>query len=291
MADSITVHRALVLVAIAGSIIVVGCDRRTAPQPADSTAARPRAGGASPVAFHVPDDSAIPKGPEGMAVRRGRALLLATRDSLPQFVGAALRCTSCHLDGGVRPNALPLVGVYARFPQYRARSARVELIEDRVNDCFLRSMNGRALDRDGRDMHDIVAYLAFISRGVPVGAQVRGTGTPRLASMVGDSVRGRAMFASTCSRCHGADGGGTALAPPVAGPGSFNIGAGMTRLNTMAPFIRANMPYDHAVTLTDQQAFDIASFVGTRPRPDFPGKEHDWPNGDAPADAPYHPGR
>src|SRR5689334_3354364 len=55
----------------------------------------------------------------------GRAIVDATRDSLPGFVGNKLRCTSCHLDGGLRQDAIPWTGVYTRFPQYRPRSGRV----------------------------------------------------------------------------------------------------------------------------------------------------------------------
>jgi thiosulfate dehydrogenase len=41
------------------------------------------------------------------------------------------------------------------------------------------------------------------------------------------------------------------------------------------------------VVLTDQQAFDVAGFVVSRPRPDFARKYEDWPNGDAPPDVAY----
>ena len=58
----------------------------------------PRAG-----ALRGPADSLIRDGPLGAAIRRGRALLVATRDSLPGHVGNQLRCVSCHLDEGRRP--------------------------------------------------------------------------------------------------------------------------------------------------------------------------------------------
>jgi thiosulfate dehydrogenase len=61
----------------------------------------------------------------------------------------------------------------------------------------------------------------------------------------------------------------------------------MARLRTAASFIRHNMPYDLPGTLTDQQAFDVAAYVNSHPRPDLAGKENDWPNGDAPPDAAY----
>ncbi|PYP36153.1 MAG: cytochrome C [Gemmatimonadetes bacterium] len=190
-------------------------------------------------------DSIIPAGPYGDAVRRGRALLTATRDSLPSHVGNRLRCTSCHLDEGRRESGT-WMGVFARYPQYRARSGMVETIEYRVNDCFRRSMNGTAIDPAGADMRDIVTYFAFLSAGE-----------------------------------------GTAGAPPLWGAASYNIGAGMARVRTAAEFISRNMPFDTPGTLADQQAFDVAAYVNARPRPDFRGKENDWPNGDSPPDVAY----
>jgi len=248
----------------------------------------------APVAFRVPVESEIKDTVVLAAVRRGRAMLSNTRDSLPGHVGNRLRCVSCHMGDGQQPNKMPFVGVYARFPQYRPRSATVEIIEDRINDCFERSMNGKALPRDSRPMRDIVAYLAFLSYGIPVGATVEGQGLPRLDPLPGDTVRGRELFKSRCTQCHGADGQGgkadTAVAivgPPLWGPHSFNVGAGMARLRTAASFIRVAMPYDNPGSLTPQQAYDVAAYVTSRPRPDFARKAGDWPNGDPPPDVAY----
>jgi thiosulfate dehydrogenase len=254
---------------------------------AGSTAAGGAAAAAAAPAPRVPSDDDIPRGPVGDAIRRGRAIALATRESLPDHVGNALRCASCHPDAGTRAYASPWLGVYARFPQYRARSGRVDLLEDRINDCFARSMNGTPLPAAGRDMHDLVAYMAFLSRGVPVGGDVAGQGLRPLDPLPGDTARGRAVFASACAHCHGADGQGAPAAPPVWGPQSYNVGAGMARVRTLAAFVRVAMPYDRPGTLTDQQAVDVAAFVDSRPRPDFAGKERDWPNGDPPPDVAY----
>ena len=239
------------------------------------------------VRLAAPADSEIPDGALGASIRRGRALLAATPDSLPHNVGGQLRCTSCHLDDGTRVNAAPLVGVYARFPQFRDRSNSVAIIEDRVNDCFQRSMNGRALAYDSRDMRDIVAWLAFLSRGTPVHKDTAPRGIPLLATLTPDTSAGRAQFTTTCAACHGMDGQGTPAGPPLWGPKSFNIGASMARLRTAASFIKYNMPNDRPGTLTAQQAFDLAAYVNSHSRPDLAGKEDDWPRGDAPADVPY----
>jgi len=240
------------------------------------------------VPFRVPSDAELRDSAYRASALRGRALLLATRDSLPRNVGNSLRCASCHLDNGLRRDAMPWVGSYARFPQYRARSGKVDLIEDRINDCFLRSMNGRALAPAGRDMRDIVAYLAFLSTGIPVGAEMEGQGLAQLKPLKGDLDRGVAIFSSTCTRCHGPNGQGTALAPPLWGPRSYNVGAGMARIPTAASFIHAVMPIDRAQRLTEQQAFDVATSINTRPRPNFPPKIHDWPYGGKPPGADYH---
>jgi cytochrome c len=47
------------------------------------------------------------------------------------------------------------------------------------------------------------------------------------------------------------------------------------------------MPNDHPGTLTDQQAYDLAAYILSKPRPDLPGKADDWPQGNAPYDVPY----
>jgi thiosulfate dehydrogenase len=240
--------------------------------------ATPRLGG--------PSDSLIPDGPMGASVRRGRAILLATRDSLPRNVGNGLACTNCHLDAGRRETG-SWIGVHARYPQYRARSNIVETVEYRINDCLRRSMNGTVLDSDDPAMRDIIAYFAFLSRGVPVGPPARPGPIP-WQQMKRDTAAGAGVFATSCARCHGANGEGTAVGPPVWGPRSYNIGAGMARVFTAATFIRKNMPFDQPGTLTDQQALDVAAYLNGRQRPDFKGKERDWPAGGAPPDVAYH---
>ena len=268
---------------VAAAVLAAGAARR-APAAADPAS---RAG---PVAFRVPADSELRDSALRASVLRGRAIMRATRESLPAHVGNALRCVSCHPDDGTRADAMPWVGVYARFPQYRSRSGRVITLEERIDGCFERSMNGRALPPRSRDMADVVAYMAFLSIGVPAGAPVPGQGLPALPRLVGDTVRGLATYGRSCARCHGADGLGAAAAPPLWGPRSYNVGAGMARVGTAAAFIRRAMPLDRPGSLTDQEATDVAALINARPRPDFPGKEDDWPLGGAPPDAAYPTG-
>ncbi|MBA3646654.1 MAG: c-type cytochrome [Gemmatimonadaceae bacterium] len=239
------------------------------------------------VAFRVPEITEITDSQMVRSVVRGRAILEATRDSLPHNVGNSLRCASCHFSAGTARNALPWVGVYSRFPQYRPRSGHVDTIEDRINDCFERSMNGTALSAASPSMRDIVAYLAFLSRGVPAGAKVDGQGLPKLDPAHGDTTRGLAIYSGQCAHCHGVAGQGTVEAPPVWGPKAFNDGAGMSRINVLASFAHELMPLDRPRTLSVQQAYDVASYIDSRPRPTFAGREHDWPHDSIPADLGY----
>lgn len=242
---------------------------------------------ATGVAFRVPDESEVRNPTLLASVRRGKALLAFTRDSLPNHVGNRLQCVSCHPDNGTRPNAMPWVGVYARFPQYRSRTGGIQILEDRINDCFKRSMNGKALVPESRDMRDIVAYMAFLSIGYPVFSRLAESGFDSVPPLPGDTTRGAATFTAKCSVCHGVNGEGTDVFPALWGDGSYNIGAGLARVRAAAAFIKVAMPQTAPGTLTDQEAYDLATYINTRPRPDFPGKELDWPNGDPPPDVAY----
>ena len=138
-------------------------------------------------------------------------------------------------------------------------------------------------------MQDILTYLAYISSGVPVGAKIAGA-TGLLDppdTLAADKVRGEAVFSRTCSACHGVDGQGMPGFPALWGPKSFSIGASMARVERAASFIQHNMPLGQGGTLSWQDAFDVAAFINSHPRPDSPGKDGDWPLGDAPADVPY----
>ncbi|MEI2720560.1 MAG: c-type cytochrome [Gemmatimonadales bacterium] len=258
---------------------LAGCTvQRAVPPAVDTTVAK--AGALAPL-------PPLPKGDLGVAILRGRAILGATRDSLPTHVGNGLRCTSCHLDEGRRPNAMPWIGVTGRFPQYRSRSASVQRLEDRINDCFERSLAGTALAWDDPAMRDMVAYMAWLSTGVPQGGTVPGQGLPLGSPERGDTAHGAAIFVRECARCHGSNGEGMAAFPPLWGPRSFTIGAGMARLRTLAAFAKHNMPFDRAGTLSDQDAQDVATFITTKPRPPFAASIDDWPRGDAPPDVAY----
>src|SRR5260370_16714594 len=84
-----------------------------------------------------------------------------------RFAGTNLACHNCHLQAGSQPYAMPLMGVWGQFPQYRAREGAVEMLQDRINGCMERSMNGRVLPLESREMTAFSSYMRWLSTGVP----------------------------------------------------------------------------------------------------------------------------
>lgn len=244
------------------------------------------------VKMPVPDEATIPAGPVGDAIQRGKLILTDTKRQLPHNVGNGLNCTSCHLNGGTTAYASPWVGLTGAFPEYRSRSGKVISLQERVNDCFQRSMNGKPIAFDGDDMNAILAYMKWLSSGVPVGTNVTGRGFEKIdTALTPDREHGKAVYAQRCAACHGAEGqglpnpqGGYAM-PPLWGKDSFNVGAGMARMFTAAAFVKHNMPLGQGGTLTAQEAVDVAAFFTQQPRPDFAARADDWPKGGRPKDA------
>lgn len=220
------------------------------------------------------DERALPAGTPGELIRYGRDLIMHTRARMPHNVVANMDCAACHVDGGTKARGGSLA-VYGQFPQWNTRAHRMIALQDRLAECFLYSMNGRPPAYDSREMIALVAYIAYLSRGTPVGA----TPDPsvKLTRFVppqpASAARGSAVYAQRCAACHAADGAGNALFPPLWGATSFNNGAGMHRLWTMAAFVRDNMPQNAPGSLSGQQAYDVAAYVLSHARPRFQGKQ------------------
>jgi thiosulfate dehydrogenase len=237
-----------------------------------------------------PTEADIPNDSMGASIRRGLYLLRNTPDSLPEYARSNLRCVSCHQNDGTKLTAAPLTGSHARFPKYLGRTGATIDLAERVNYCFTRSLAGNALPTRSREMQDILAYLWFLSKDVPVGVKLKGAeGLLALAdTAVGDSARGKETYVKKCQVCHGENGEG--VVPPATalwGPKSYSIGASMAREERAASFIKHNMPFNDPGSLTTQEAYDLSRYINSHPRPDSPGKEKDFPTGGADQYTPY----
>lgn len=222
-----------------------------------------------------------------------------------RFAGNNLACASCHQASATKSFAIPFVGVHAAFPQYRGREDEISTVEERVNGCMERSMAGKALPFDSREMKAFVTYIHFLSKDVPTGGKVEGQGLPpfKAPNRRADSVAGAQVYQDKCLACHGADGAGLRAGapgsatgytfPPLWGKDSFNNGAGMGRLLVASAFIKTNMPmgaqYGQA-QLTDDEAYDVAAFILSKPRPTKAHLERDFPaRWNKPVDAAFPP--
>ena len=264
-------------------------------------------------AWSVPEVGALPNDENGQLVRRGRDLVTATyahigpavSDPVKRYAGNNLACGNCHLMAGTKKFGLPLWGLWNDFPQYSTRSAAEISIEDRVNSCMTRSMNGKPLPVEAPEMKAIVSYIKFLSTGVKPGQTLSGLGAGKMPELTraADPVRGAKIYARSCALCHAPDGLGVLrnrsvpalgyLTPPLWGPDSFNNGAGMARLTNAANFIHFNMPNGTSYynpRLSQAEAWDVAAYVISRPRPNRAGIDKDFPDLlQKPVDTPYGP--
>lgn len=261
----------------------------------------------------APDPAQLPTGPQKDLVLYGQALSTRTfaligpdvADPTMRHAGNNLACTSCHQAGATKPFAMPWVGVAATFPQYRAREDDISTVEERVNGCMQRSMNGKPLPLGSREMKAFTAYIAFLSQGVPVGGAVKGAATlqTKMPNRRADLAAGAAVYAAKCAACHGPEGQGVRVGkagdaqgytfPPLWGPDSFNTGAGMNRLAMATRFIQANMPQGashDAMQLSVDEAYDVAAHMVSQPRPVKAKLEADFPaRWNKPVDAAFPP--
>jgi thiosulfate dehydrogenase len=252
-------------------------------------------------AFDTPRLADMLAAPNAAELVRGMRLHVETGALLPQNVGNSLHCTSCHLNAGTVADGSPFVGVSAFFPTYAPRAGRVITLADRINGCFLRSMNGKPLAADSADLKAMIAYFEWMKGATRPGDKVAGRGVGKVDMAIKpDAGRGIKVYEAQCAVCHGKDGEGLRHAdgrwiyPPLWGDQSFNIGAGMARTYTAAAFVKRNMPVGFREKfplgqggLSDQDAVDVAEYFSHQPRPDFAAKAKDWPKDPKPADARY----
>ena len=257
-----------------------------------------------------PDIKSVGDDAFGKLVKYGYALMTDTANQIgpqaadPQlrYSGNNLTCQNCHLKAGTQPYAMPLTGVWGQFPQYRGREGEVGTLEDRINGCMERSMNGRALPLGGREMKALLAFSKWISTGIPDGAKLTGNGALNVKEpgRAADLAHGEQVYTQVCAICHGKDGQGQRAAsgngyqfPPLWGPDTYNNGAGMARLLSAAAFIKHNMPFGTtyaSTVLSDEDAYDVAAFINSAERPQRANLDKDFPNRlQKPVDTAYGP--
>ena len=216
-------------------------------------------------------------------------------------ISNGLNCQNCHLQAGTAIYGNNYGSVASLYPKFRARSGALENVYKRVNDCFERSLNGEAIDTAGAVMQAIVAYINFLGTNVEKGKKAAGSGFKDLAYLdrAANPEKGLVVYTAKCKSCHQANGEGVLNAdktefiyPALWGKSSYNDGAGLYRIGAFAKYVKCNMPQGTTYLnpqLTDEEAWDVAAFVNTQPRPHI-DKPRDWPDiSKKPVDHPFGP--
>ena len=260
----------------------------------------------APGAWKPPDENTIPGGSHGNMIRYGKDLIVHTAKYLgPQgsiaHITNGMNCQNCHLAGGTALFGNNFAGFMASYPKFSGRNNKVESPSERIAECFERSLNGKSPDMAGKEVQAILAYMKWLGKDVKKGQKLFGNATEKLAFMsrATDPQEGRQVFALKCQNCHGRNGEGTLSAdkksymyPPLWGSHSYNDGAGMYRVTNFAGFVKNNMPFGatyESPQLTDEEAWNVAAFVNSPPRP-HRDQRNDWKDlSKKPIDFPFGP--
>jgi len=248
-----------------------------------------------------------PAGQLGKMVKLGEAILNNT-DTHPltkNLVGNKLKCKNCHLpDQNGKPGAgkgmSTLIGTATVFPAWSKRQGTIQTLQDRINSCYMRSMNGTRPIVDTKASMAMAAYVTWLSTGLPIKMNAKATISPynfdkyvkgkkKFAAIQKKATHsnyldGKKIFQTKCASCHQMNGAGvTGVFPPLWGKNtkgewlSYNTGAGMSKLNKAAVWVQSNMPFGQGGTLSDQEAADVVLYFDAQPRADFTLKDHLFP--------------
>lgn len=257
--------------------------------------------------FEAPDPLSIKAENDAQLIQYGRDLIAHTSDylgpnGLVKSISNGMNCQNCHIEAGSKPFGNNYTAVAATYPKFRARSGTAETIYKRVNDCFQRSLNGQPLDSTSHEMLAIEAYIKWLGATVPKGKSPKGAGLMKLKYLnrAANPDSGRVVFILKCQSCHGENGQGLPMPegngrmyPPLWGDKSYNEAAGLYRISNFAGYIKANMPFGASYDnpqLTDTEAWDLAAFINSQPRPKHPFLATDWPKIEGkPFDHPFGP--
>ncbi len=256
--------------------------------------------------FTAPSEWRINKEPNAEEIKYGKELIANTayylgfNGTIKQITNG-LNCQNCHLEAGTKPWGNNYLAVASNYPQVRKRSGKMTSISDRINGCLQRSLNGKALDSSDKEMKAMTAYIKWVGQDAFKGTTPHGAKIYPIKNITraADPAKGFDIYIEKCQSCHQADGSGVLAEnkrsftyPPLWGPLSYNDGAGLFRMSKLAGYVKMNMPYGASYKnqqLTDEEAWDVAAYINSQPRP-VKDKSKDWPKlADKPVDHPFGP--
>lgn len=238
-------------------------------------------------AWHEPDPARIPVGVEGDQIREGIDLMLHTSqrvgnrapDEGKRLNWNSLNCVNCHQAGssglpGTKKFTLALVNAVNDYPRFDIKSGKIISLEQRALGMFGSAPVKMTVDKP--EFQAIMAYLRWLSAEARPERAMEGVGLlpMKAITLAADPSRGKALFASKCASCHGADATGKRQSgfemgagyefPPLAGSDTYDNAGHMFAVPLLARYIRASMPLGTQADkpqLTPKQALDIAAYV------------------------------
>ena len=221
-------------------------------------------------ATNASTNQAIAEATPPALAQQGQLIFDHTPKYAKKYVGNTLTCNDCHLESGTQAFSAPMIDLAGLFPMYSKRAGHVITLTNRIQECFVRSEAGTPPPANSKTMRALVAYIDWLSRSGVKGKPYQGRGLVPLPALTGDPVAGKAIYGAQCAMCHGVNGAGVPhVFPALWGNNSYNTGAGMNNPSKMARFVVHNMPQTHPGLLSPQQAYDVAAYIHTKPRPKF----------------------
>jgi len=240
-----------------------------------------------------------PAGEVGEMVKLGEAIILHTNTHplTKDLVGNKLACVSCHLKGddgkpGTSEGHISnWLDTATAFPAWSKREKSVQTLQDRSNNCFMRSMNGKRPIIDSKASIAIASYITWLSEGKVMKMNAKGPWGPSNTKMYPKNVKkfkaiqkkathanylkGKRLYGQKCAMCHGQSGQGMVSFPPLWGKNTrgewlaYNTGAGMSKLDKASAWVQSNMPLGQGDSLTNQDTADIVLYMNAQERADF----------------------
>ena len=240
-----------------------------------------------------------PQGALGELVKMGEDIANNT-DTHPltkDLVGNKLQCKNCHLQGadgkpGTADGISSWIGTATAFPAWSGREKTVQTLQDRSNNCFMRSMNGKRPIIDTEASLAIAAYITWLSEGMTMKMNDKGPWSPHNTKLYPTNVKkfkaiqkkathanyinGKKVYEEKCASCHGMNGEGiTGAFPPLWGKDAqgnwlaYNTGAGMSKLDKAAAWVQSNMPLGQGGSMSDQETADAVLYMNAQERANF----------------------
>ena len=240
-----------------------------------------------------------PNGEVGKLVKLGEDIVnnTDTHALTKDLVGNKLQCKSCHLKGadgkvGTGEGISSWIGTAAAFPAWSGREKTVQSLQDRSNNCFMRSMDGKRPIVDTEASMAIAAYITWLSTGTTIKMNSKGPWSEHNTKLYPKGVKkfkaiqkkathenylaGKDIYAKKCASCHAMNGAGIPGAfPPLWGIDengkslSYNTGAGMSKLDKAAAWVQSNMPLGQGNSMTDQETADVVLYMNAQERASF----------------------